>query len=58
MRELNSKELLNIYGGATTNWLTATFINAAARILDTIMDVGRSLGTAIRRTTNGSICPL
>lgn len=56
MIELNNKELLNIDGGA--NWFSAAFLNAASRALSTLMDLGRSLGTAIRRTINGSICPL
>ncbi len=56
MKELDSKELLNIDGGAS--WLTASWLNAASRILSTIMDLGRSLGTAVRRTIHGSICPV
>ena len=54
MRELNNKELMNIEGGA--NWLTASFINAAARTIETVLDVGRSLGSAIRRAFSGKIC--
>lgn len=54
MIELNNKELMDIMGGA--NWLTASFINAAARTLETVMDVGRSLGSAIRRAFSGKIC--
>ena len=57
MRELDNKELLYIEGGAL-NWLSASFLNAASRALSTIMELGRSLGTAIRRTINGSVCPL
>lgn len=56
MIELSNNELLNIDGGS--NWFTATFLNAASRALSTLMDLGRSLGTAIRRTINGSVCPL
>ena len=54
MKELNNKELMNIDGGA--NWLTASFFNAAARTIETVMDVGRSLGSAIRRAFSGKIC--
>ena len=54
MRELNNKELMDIIGGA--NWLTASFINAAARSIETVMNVGRSLGSAIRRAFSGKIC--
>lgn len=56
MRELSNKELLNIDGGAS--WLSASFLNAASRALSTLIELGRSVGTAIRRTINGSICPL
>ena len=54
--ELNNKELLEIDGGA--NFYTAAFINAAARGISTIMDVGRSLGSAIRRLVNGKWCSI
>lgn len=56
MRVLTNKELLEIDGGS--NWVTAAFFNAAARGMSTLVDLGRSLGTAIRRAINGSICPL
>lgn len=55
MRELNSKELLQIDGGAT---LSAAFFNAISRTISTVMEVGRSLGSAIRRMFNGTYCPL
>lgn len=55
MIELNNKELLDICGGI--NWSAALF-NSAARAIDTIMDVGRSLGSAIRRLANGTMCSL
>ena len=55
MIELKKEELLEINGGV--NWSAALF-NSAARAIETIMDVGRSLGSAIRRLTNGNICPL
>ena len=53
MRELNNKELMNIEGGAS---LTAAFLNAAARTIETVMDIGRSLGSAIRRAFSGKVC--
>lgn len=56
MRELNNKEMMEIVGGA--NWLTAAFVNAAARTIETVLDVGRSLGSAIRRIVNGKVCPV
>ena len=56
MIELNNKELMDIVGGA--NWLTAAFFNAAARTIETVMDIGRSLGSAIRRAFSGKVCPI
>ena len=54
--ELSNKELLNIDGGAS--FYTAAFINAAARGISTVMEVGRSLGSAIRRLVNGKWCSI
>lgn len=55
MRELNNKELMSVEGGAG---ITAAFLNAASRAVSTLMELGRSLGTAIRRAVNGSVCPV
>ena len=56
MQELNNKELMNIEGGAS--WISASFINATARAIDTLMSVGRSLGSAIRRAFSGKVCSI
>jgi bacteriocin-like protein len=52
--ELTNKELKQIVGGA----VTAAFINAIARGINTFLDLGRSVGTAIRRIGTGKICSL
>lgn len=52
--KLNKNELLEIKGGA----ITATLINAFARGINTMMSLGRSLGTAIRRIYRGKVCKL
>ena len=54
MKELNKEELLNVNGGASL--LTASFLNAASRIISTILELGRSLGTSIIRSTTGRYC--
>ncbi len=54
MRELKDKELMNIDGGS--NWFTAAFFNSVARLISTIMDMGRSLGSSLRRISSGSYC--
>lgn len=55
MSNLNKEEMLKISGGF--NW-SASFLNAASRAVSTLVDLGRSLGTAIRRSINGKVCPI
>ena len=54
MIELKKEELLNISGGASI--ANASFLNALSRAVSTLMDLGRSLGTSIRRSVSGKIC--
>ncbi len=54
--KLNKEELLNVVGGAVASTLTATMINAIAKGITTIVDLGRNLGSAIRRISSGKIC--
>lgn len=51
---LSDKELLKINGGT----ITASLINAIARGISTIADLGRNVGTAIRRLVSGKICSI
>lgn len=51
---LSDKELLEVVGGS----ITSTFINSISKGITTIVDLGRSLGSAIRRIVSGSICPI
>ena len=51
--ELEKQELQEIVGG-----VNATYINAIVRGVNTILDIGRSLGSVIRRLTSGNLCPL
>lgn len=55
MKELKKEELLNVVGGAT--W-SASMLNALSRAVSTLMDLGRSLGTSIRRSISGKVCPV
>ena len=52
---ITEDELLKIVGGFN---ITATFMNSIARGIETILDLGRSFGTAIRRVVGKSICTL
>ena len=54
MTKLKKEEMLKISGGAS--WYSASFLNAISRAISTLMDLGRSLGTSIRRSINGKVC--
>ncbi len=51
---LKTNELMNIYGGA----ISGTFINSIIRGINSFLDLGRSVGTALRRIISRNICPL
>lgn len=53
--KLTNKELKNIKGGAS---VSGTLVGGIVRGVNTFLDLGRSLGSAIRRLADGSICPL
>jgi len=55
MQELSKVELVQVYGGLS---LSGTLINALVKGVNTFLDLGRSLGTAIRRIVSSSLCPL
>ena len=55
MRKLKRDEMIKIDGGSS---LSSTLISALTRAGTAIMDIGRSLGSAIRRIYEGSSCPL
>ena len=50
---MGEEELINVVGGG---WFSATLINAAARALNTALELGRSLGTSIRMALSGKVC--
>lgn len=53
MRKIENNELIKINGG-----IAGTTINYISKLITTIFDIGRSLGTSIRRIESDSICPL
>ena len=55
MKQLNNTELLAIIGGVT---ISGAFINSIASGITKMLDLGRSLGTAIRRVTGNNLCPI
>lgn len=50
---MSQQELININGGATVN---ASWLNALARGIVTLYDLGRSLGTALRMIISKTKC--
>lgn len=51
--KLDNNELINISGGVN---LTAAYLNAASRAVNTILDLGRTVGTAIRSAVSRKWC--
>lgn len=49
---MSDNELKAIIGGS----ISASFITAIVRGINTLLDLGRSFGTAIRRITSGQKC--
>lgn len=57
MENINNKEeLLKIIGGGIN--LSGAILNAFKGCATTIMDIGRNLGSAIRRIYDGSLCKI
>ena len=52
--KLQKEELLNIQGGS----LTGTLITALLKGVSSIFDLGRSLGSAIRRIKYNNVCSI
>ena len=52
--ELKEQEMQKIIGGA----ITATFINAITKAVNTLYGLGRETGAAIRRLISGGYCPI
>ena len=52
MEKLNSQELITVKGGA----LSSSMLNAIARTISTLFNVGQAVGSAIRRAMSRSYC--
>lgn len=50
---MTKEELINVKGGATVN---ASWLNALSRGVETLYNLGRSLGTILRYITKGIRC--
>ena len=51
---LNDKYLYNIKGGGTS--LSATAFNAVSRLVSTLLKLGQTVGSSIRRMITKSYC--
>ena len=54
-KSLSSKELKSIKGGID---ISGAIITAYTKAIDAVMEVGRSLGTALKRIIGRNTCPL
>ncbi len=53
MKELNKEILLEIDGGLN---ISGSLVSSFTKAINAILDLGRSLGTAIRRISSGNLC--
>ena len=51
---LDNKKLLTVTGGATT--ISGTLLSAVAKLITTVLDVGRAIGSAISMAKSGNKC--
>lgn len=55
MKKVDVYELDCVVGGDS---ISGTVINAFTNVIKLLMDAGRSFGSAIRRVSEGNLCPL
>lgn len=53
MEQIKKEEMFLVRGGAG---LTSAMLNALMRTVSVMFSVGQAVGSAIRRTVNGSYC--
>jgi len=51
---LSNEELINIKGGS----FSSTLLNSVSRLIDTVLKLGQTVGSAIRRSLSKSYCKL
>jgi len=55
MKKINSEELIKIYGGFS---ITGSMLSSIVKGVNAMLELGRSLGSAIRRGFEKSLCSL
>lgn len=53
MKEIEAKKLLEIKGGFD---ITGTILNAIVSGIKTIFEIGKSIGSAVRRIESNNLC--
>ncbi len=56
MRKMTTEELRKVEGGSIT--FNATYLNAIYKISSLLFEIGKELGSSIRRFATGSTCPV
>jgi len=51
---LNNEELINVRGGG----ITATLLNSLSRLMETLLNLGQLVGSALRRSFSKKTCNL
>ena len=54
VKELDKQEMKSVNGGS----ISSSFINAIVSAINTIYELGKATGGAIRRLTNNAYCPM
>lgn len=49
---MNKEELISVSGGG----ISGTILNAISRLIDTVLDLGRAIGSSIRRMQTNNKC--
>ena len=52
MIKLTNNQMLNIYG------ITGAFLSSIIKGINIVLELGRSVGSAIRRGSGGKLCPI
>ncbi|MDD4187176.1 MAG: hypothetical protein PHX04_00145 [Bacilli bacterium] len=50
---LTNNELTNLYGGAS---ISGTLLNAIAKLITTVFNIGKAIGSAISMSKRGTRC--
>ena len=53
---MSYQELIKVIGGKSSN-VSGTLLNSISKLIETILDLGRSIGSAIRYKKSNLTCP-